>query len=301
MLPEFALEPSLLSNWSNVQFYLVTFGVQHGRLISRYPRYWERLVLAGLSSCGVVERKRIEEALIRLKQSLLARHHEWNDTTPWLENAEEEHTKRPFHAIIASNNPRTLASVLLGGDIGEPQPPPLWAAPRSKVVPRQPADMAATVKNLLRCARTVMFVDGNFKPKVSRFRLPLEEFLLHLLDRTKRPTAAVIQYHVGVEKHDATDFKSLCQAWMPAHIPAGMRVEFVLWDPNDLHNRYVITDRGAIQFGEGLDQAGPTGRPTDVVTVLDLAVAEQLFLSFTSSPPQYTLVDRITIGGTKSV
>ncbi len=88
---------------------------------------------------------------------------------------------------------------------------------------------------------------------------------------------------------------------MPAHIPTGMKVEFVLWQPNDLHNRYVVTDRGAIQFGEGLDQAGATGRSEDVVSLLDQAVAMHLLQSFSDTPPRYTFVDRIVVSGIRLV
>jgi hypothetical protein len=302
MLYEFALEPSLLNTWQNVRFYMGKFGVEHGRLISRYPKRWEQLVLASLSSCGQVERLRIVEALKLVKDRLLSRHHEWDDSQPWLENAEAEHARRPFHAIVAASNPRALAFILLDADIDETRLSPLWQSRRSQVIQRQAAAMASAVRNLLRCSRTVLFVDRNFTPRASRYRLPLEEFLLVLLDqRTGRPTANTVQYHVGVEQHDADEFKRLCQAWLPAHVPAGLRVEFVLWRPDDLHNRYVITDRGAIQFGEGLDQAGSGGRPEDVVSLLDQAVAVELMQRFAESPPRFTLVDRLGIVGRRTV
>jgi hypothetical protein len=302
MLYEYALEPSLLTNWANVRFYLGKFGVENGRLISRYPKCWARLVREGLASCPDYEKKRIIEALSQVKVRLLSRHHEWDEAQPWLENAEQENAKRPFHAIIASSNPRSLPCVLLDDDIDDTRRAPLWQAPRSQVIQRQPATIALAVRNLLRCSQTVLFVDGNFDPKISRFRLPLEECLLVLLDeRTRRPTARVVQYHVGVEAHAVPGFTSLSQAYLPAHVPSGMSIEFVLWRPADLHNRYVLTDRGAIQFGEGLDQAGPTGRPDDVVTLLEQTVAEQLLQGFTGSPPRYTLVGRLSISGTRVV
>src|SRR6266481_4047429 len=104
MIYEYALEPALLSNWQNFRYFAEKFGVSKGRLISRYPRTWQRLVLESLASCGVIERKRIEEGLIILKRHMLSRHHEWTEQLDWLSNAETEHAKRPFHAVIAALN-----------------------------------------------------------------------------------------------------------------------------------------------------------------------------------------------------
>src|SRR4051812_26173081 len=96
MIREFALEPGLLNNWSNVRFYLGRFGVAQARLIARFPRRWEQMVLDGLTSCRPVERLRIVEALKQARDRLLSRHHQYDESRDWLENAEEEHTQRPF-------------------------------------------------------------------------------------------------------------------------------------------------------------------------------------------------------------
>src|SRR4051794_38705160 len=111
MLHEFALEPSLLDNWPNVRYFMGKFGVDQGRLISRYPKQWERMVLDALS-CGDVEKARIVEALLRGKNRLMSRHHEWKEAMPWLTNAEAEHAKRPFHAIVAAANPNNQSFIL---------------------------------------------------------------------------------------------------------------------------------------------------------------------------------------------
>ena len=59
-------------------------------------------------SCGDVEKKRIVEALFVTKDRLLPRDPcWWEKSRAWLENAEAEHGKRPFHAIIAAANPNS--------------------------------------------------------------------------------------------------------------------------------------------------------------------------------------------------
>src|SRR5579872_5031649 len=104
MLHEFALEPSVLNTWPRFQRFVGQFGVHHGRMISRYPSRWKKMVHESLGDCGDVERKRIVEGLSRIDDRLLPRFHEWDGALTWAKNAAIEHGKRPFDAIIASVN-----------------------------------------------------------------------------------------------------------------------------------------------------------------------------------------------------
>jgi len=105
MINEYTLEPSLLSNWKDFRYFVENFGVSYGRLISRYPKQWKRLVYESLSHCGDVERKKIVEALARIDDKLLPRINDGDNQKVWLLNAEAEHGRRPFHAIIAHEKP----------------------------------------------------------------------------------------------------------------------------------------------------------------------------------------------------
>jgi len=51
MLYEFAVEPTCLDNWQTFRYLIEQFGVSHGRLISRFPKDWIRLVIEHCS-CG---------------------------------------------------------------------------------------------------------------------------------------------------------------------------------------------------------------------------------------------------------
>jgi hypothetical protein len=300
MLYEFALEPSLLNGWQIFRYFMGKFGVDQGRLISRYPRRWEKMVLDALS-CGPVEKARIEESLRRGKNRLLSRYHEWQEMLPWLTNAEEEHSKRPFHAIVAAANPNNQPFILRETDLDETQPPALWNIPRSRAVKRNATDMAAAVQVLLRMAKTILFVDRNFGPRIKNFRLVLEAFLISMLDEHKKCKANRIEYHTG-DGLEGGDFTTLCHGHLPDIIPNTMRLRLVRWHWGELHNRYVLTDVGGISFGQGLDQASDTAQQEDVVTLLDKDLAEQLLEGFIGSPPKYTK-DRVEVvlTGTKVV
>ena len=44
MLKEFALEPEALASWESFRYLIEKFGVSKGRVISRFPKQWKRLV-----------------------------------------------------------------------------------------------------------------------------------------------------------------------------------------------------------------------------------------------------------------
>src|SRR5580704_17128301 len=106
MLFEYALDPTLLNNWLSFRYFYESFGVPAGRLISRYPSYWRRLVYQSLEGCGEIERKRIEELLIHVKDRMVNSNRTYSNDKDWLLNAEISHKEREFRAIIASKNPR---------------------------------------------------------------------------------------------------------------------------------------------------------------------------------------------------
>jgi hypothetical protein len=187
------------------------------------------------------------------------------------------------------------------GSTSETLPAQLWNIQRSRQVRRVAADMAGTVKTLLSMSKTVLFIDRNFSPKDRGFRVALEAFLLALLDRNKKWQARLIEYHTG-DRIAPSDFRDLCNGWLPSIIPSGMQMRLVRWRFHDLHNRYVLTDLGGIQFGQGLDQAGDTDQQEDVVSLLDKTVSEQFLQDFIGPTPKYTRdPTAVALTGTKIV
>jgi hypothetical protein len=273
MLLEFALEPSLLSNWDRFQRLVSLFGVAHGRLISRFPKKWQQLVLNS-ATCGPVEKARIEEALRRrLDDRLLPRYHEWRDDLSWIANAVAEHGKRPFHAILAAASQVGHDFVVNAVDLDVTALPPQVRTGPSRLVVRSAAEMAAAVRVLLQFSKKVLFVDRHFSPAAPRFRAPLAGMLLACLDAFGRARPVEVELHLGHRVlDDAADFRASCAAWLQDIIPTGMRVTVVRWNHEDLHNRYILTDRGGIQIGEGLDEARDDASRTD--DVLGLLASE---------------------------
>jgi hypothetical protein len=301
MLAEFALEPSLLSTWDRFQRLVSLFGVAQGRLISRFPKKWQAMVLASVT-CGQVEKLKITEALARASNSLLLpREHDWDTALSWLENALAEHRKRPFDAILAAGNAMGHGDVVDASDLDVTALPPKLRASPSKVVVRSAAEMAEAARVLLQCSKKIVLMDRNFAPDKSRFREPLAEMLMCCLDRYSRPRRVEVELHLGHRVlDDAPDFKAACGAWLQGVIPIGMQLTVVRWNHDDLHNRYILTDRGGILIGEGLDEApDKSTRIDDVLTLLSPETAGQLLERYCGISGQAKPLARHAITGTR--
>ena len=145
----YALEPELVATWTDrrdCRYFKESFGVGQGRLVSRYPKRWKKLVWNASVGAGEFERKRLEVLLDHLSEQMLRRkNHNWDsDSGGWIENAEQEHQRCPFHRNFARTNPKNQPQVLTESDLdlGEPT---LWAVRDMLVVVRKAKEMADAV------------------------------------------------------------------------------------------------------------------------------------------------------------
>jgi hypothetical protein len=302
MIYEYALEPALLSNWKDFRYFAEKFGVAKGRLISRFPKRWERMVLDSLAGCGEVEKARIVESLIGLKKCIRSRHHEWNDQHNWLLNAETEHGKRPFHAIVATSNPRSLAFVLEADSLSESNP--LWCLPRFPPVQRTAIDMAQRVAPLLCFSHRILFIDPHFRPDKIKWRRPLEAFLEVATYKRRPGDLLKVEIHVKDDLETGL-FTAHSQRSLPEIIPTGVKVRIVQWHEREraekLHNRFILTDLGGVSFGVGLDDSDGEDGQTDDIQLLNEETYKLRFSQYAGSTPAFDLVAEITIDGKRRV
>jgi len=298
MIYEFALDPGVLNNWEQFRYLTEKFGVSQGRLISRYPKRWKALVYESLSDAREMEKKRIVERLQSIDRKMQTRDNEWDDEKNWFLNAECEHARKPFHAIITRENTKQRDWVLPFEDLNEETP--LWAIQRERVIARDAASLAAAVSPLLCVAKWVIFIDPNFGPYKPRARNTLKAFLeACLTGRTGRALERV-EFHTEF-KPEVQDFSGECQRQFPQRIPIGMSLRIVRWRErvggDGLHNRYILTDRGGVRLAWGLDEGNPT--QTDDISLLDQGLYESRLSQYCSQQPAFDLVDELVVFGTR--
>ena len=241
MLYEYALEPKLLNNWDKFRYYYEKMGVSHGRLISRYPNNWIRLVYESLDDCSDLDRKRIEERLKEIKGKLKPRDNEWRDDLDWLKNAVAEHERIPFRAIIASESLDEVPLVLNDSMLDENEP--LWKSVTDRVVPRTAygygRECCSTTSDE---SMSIIFIDPHFGPGKSRFIRPFLQFL-RVAQHNRTTNIRRVEYHLKEDAELSTDFFRAECARLSPRIPVGIEVEFKRWrkrsDCERLHGRFI--------------------------------------------------------------
>src|SRR4051812_9421611 len=158
MISEYAVAPEAVAAWGgrdDFRYFYEAFGVGTGRAVCRFPGKWARRVLAALETDNDIERKRVEELIVRLAERMTTRSDApYDGTQTWLSNACREHARSPFRAVIALENPGGESFVLAAGDIGPEAES--FAATHDLVIPKRASDLAAVFAPLGCCARALI-------------------------------------------------------------------------------------------------------------------------------------------------
>jgi hypothetical protein len=276
MIAEYALEPGMVAKWGdrlNYRFFIREFGLGSGRQVSRYPKKWARKVWESFPGGSEIERKRLEELLVRLQETIIRRKDfHWDENKTWLDNALQEHSRHAFRAILTRKNPVGRPEIIEEDGIAD-SPCPAWDSPHGRTVCRTTVVMLAAVKHMLICCRWVKFIDPYFVKGTTGHKKSLSAFLKILSAERPVGRPQAIEIHTTGEGA-TTDY---LKRFYEKIIPVGLQVTIYRWQQRPggqkLHNRYILTDLGGVSFHHGLD----TGREgeTDDLTRLDL---QQYFL-----------------------
>lgn len=296
MIHEYALDPGLLNNWEQWRYLTEKFGISQGRLISRYPKAWKKMVHEALEACSPIERLRIVEKLNSIDDRMIHRFHEWARDGDWLTNAESENAKRPFHAIIAQTNPRADVSVLVADDLDEQTT--LWIVESEVKVKRQAEALGEAVAVLLALGRKLVFIDPHFSPYKPKARKTLKAFLAKVAARTNGVPIEGIEFHTQY-KPEIAGFAEECFAQLPKRIPAGMKIKVIRWQEREggegLHNRYILTERGGVRLAWGLDEGNPSH--SDDISLLQPSMFAQTWAQYCGEDPAFEMYDELWIEG----
>lgn len=269
LIHAFALEPAVVATWGRreeFRFIRDKFGFGTPRVMFELPAFskWKRAVFeaAGRLSLTEQDMKRIEE-LFRLFSEHRCRRTdtEFDGLCSWLENAEHEHDRSPFGAIVASTNPRSHPAVLLYEQLGPGCAP--WACEVGLSTAREPKAIAHALAEMVMNCRQLHLIDPHFGPENARHRKVLEALLSSLAARPRFPDLICVHCEAKSER----SFFEQAAVKIAPRLPIGCRVEFVRWRQSSgrekLHNRYVLTEFGGVLIGTGLDE-GNEGETDDL-------------------------------------
>jgi len=270
MIYEYAVNPSLCADWRDLKDLIIAFGREEGRLISDVPKkQWERSAAEAInrSNPKPVEKKRLKTFLKKLSaKALYVRNHTIDDKSEWIDNAIATHRIWPFRAIITDEYTGCEECVLENGlsllthDY--------WQAAPSVTVIRKAPNMVDIIRPIIENARQIVLVDRNFRlvdpsghPAI-RYKSVLLEFLNAIANKQHGPSINTVFYHVGDKYISSAELQRQCELYLKKEIPAMITLKFVIWPWDELHDRYLLTDIGGLDFGQGLDEWTGSGPET---------------------------------------
>ena len=256
MLYEYAVEPEALGTWQSLRFFLDQFGVGTGRLLAKYPKGWEAMVLCACSEIRPIAKHRHTEGLRVLKQRLSKTKRPYDDEKPWIPNAEAAHRIEPFRAIIVESAELKGNYELRADEIGPDTE--RWFVPSDGKVARTANDLAQLLAPLLHHASEVLFVDPHFCC-AAKFGKPLSRFFA---EARIGKTPHTVQYHLSAKatpEFFAQDLQSLRRF---LRLENDDKIDFIRWnclpEGENQHPRYVLTNRGGVSIDYGLDEGNGT-------------------------------------------
>ena len=293
MIYEFALDPVSINNWQACRYVIEQCGVEHGRIISRFPKKWKKLVYIACSECSTIELKRIEEKLSSLGNKIFGFCRSYDNEKTWLENAKHQHIKNPFRAIISTVNDNNN-EILNVYDLNEGNP--YWKTKREAAIPRNAESLAKCASMLLIMSNEILFVDPHFKPTQPRFTNNLKKMLCYAV-HGKTPKR--IELHVK-DKDESNDFwNNICKRTLQQIIPQEHSLTIIRWNEMNcgerLHPRYVLTNLGGIRYEVGLDEQNYGEGQTTDVSLLDIDLYKQRWDNYQKETTTFEFLDEIII------
>jgi len=308
MLKEYAVEPECLNNWQTFRYLIEQFGIPHGRLVSQFPKKWEKQVYTACSSFTFRQKKQLEDELKRLKKNGLVRSgREYDNSKKWISNAlSQTDRNQPFHAIIVDSLADPPAGVLVAGEITNTDL--LWKTDHEVRVERTVDALGNVITGLLKISDRIIFVDKMFDPASERWRDLLARFIA--LANTDRRKPLILEYHTKIDNDEygkpenerIQDFQDESCRFLAHLIPEELSLKIVRWDRHHrgdfFHERCILTDKGGIRIDWGLD----TGKPgeTTLVSLMSDDVWKQSWANFQVGAKTFEFVDEVVVVGTLS-
>lgn len=299
MIFEFAVEPEAVATPAKLSRLIENCGVEHGRLVSQFPRKWQQLVYDAAKSAnsGDQELKKLEVMLWdhepwQMQRRLYRAGRGWDPQQGWMANVLQQHSVRPFRAIVAravaeEHPDRVLAIEEL--DLGNP----FWVVPRSVRIPRTATDLCGALLPLMQASNRARLVDPHFRPtKDGRFTRVVSQLLERIANNSDGCRLWSLEVHVEYKPDpDHKDWEEGLRESIPVPDGLACSVRFIRWrertNGERLHARFVLTEIGGIMIDPGLD----VGRGKADLCLIDRAHSARLFDAFSDGSEDYERVD----------
>ena len=296
---EYAIEPSLFSNFNLGSEILGGIGIEHGRIVGAVPRRWARRVIECVRATNRGgDQLRLVERLNGLKAAIVPRECEYDGQRLWIDQVLECHARRPFDGILADGrHARPEVTDATPGLVGES----CWDCERRLEIPRVAANLANALVPVLGRAKDVIVVDAYFNPSValarSKWLRPIESIASKLRADGQ---LARFEVHALSSRHAPWQgglFSQHCRSNLAAALPEGLSIDAMLWKERaggvQFHERLIVTDLGGVAIDPGIDD-GEVGE-TYVIRLLGKEESVNYLNKYAPATSPYDLVEQLRV------
>ncbi|HBT58466.1 MAG TPA: hypothetical protein DEA92_15260 [Pseudomonas sp.] len=267
MYKEVAFDPCCLRSFEYYSLLKQQFGFDRGRYVSADRRAWAQEAMTAVKQAGlsVIREKSVKNYLNKLSRSKAlgefwmapdrpkTEHESWAD---WLA---EQAQVRPFDVTIS--DPACVGRLDIDAiNDGHAE----WGIPASMSVPRSANNIVGAVLGLLHLSSSITLIDPYFRLADNRTLLEL----FTVLQATSVGSICI------VSTVDTDNPEGVYQREYLGINRKGIRLDWVLAPNQFFHDRYLITDAGAVRAGHGFMSDAVKGTHADQVNLNLIGIAE---------------------------
>jgi hypothetical protein len=251
----YGIDPLSPRDLKDLKALFTSFGLAHGRFISRYPSDWDRVLFSAFSEISELDRARLSR-LIQLHQTaFLTSSAPFNRSKTWSKNVAEQRLRmKAFDRILARSpneeNFETLEDYLWGEDVDP-------GTSRGAFIDMTPESYANTCAPLFECSSEVHVSDKFFQLRnqsgvMNRKRWSV---LRALVGKASKSTKCR-QFVLHCELPSAVSVKEFEMKMEDDLDEIANEFSFdFYYDLRDLmhHGRYIFSIHGGLQFDHGFE------------------------------------------------
>lgn len=289
MLYEYALDPSLLSDFDNCRTIFESFKPERGKLIADVPRKWQQEAFKAINGmahdqCQPVMKKTLKNGLKRLTEEALCSNREcppWDrQKETWLSHALAAQDAHPFAAILAAaTSPEPVGTYALAQLFLDA--PECWKAPTEMSIPRSAKNIVDALMPLFTISKQITLIDRHMYPGSPSHLRVLKEIVGRMHECNFGRGVPRITLHVSDHRRDMQS--SLEQHLLP-YLPSDFEFVSCAWPQAIEHDRFAVTDVGGIRLGEGFDERRHDGTRDVALSLIGDSTRKHLLRKFSGQP-----------------
>jgi hypothetical protein len=257
MLKEYAIDPAVAGDFSNLKQIANLFDFSNPRRISRFPKKWERMVYEAAAPLGDMNAKRVEEKLKQFKGSkscLYSFGRDYDPARDWVGNVFDSHAVRPFNAIICENDQEPCVKL---DDLEDTHP--LIHAPNSQQVTKSLANYKALFDPLFLSTKSICIVDpyfSTYEPKSIKLYSHWFKLLNNSPNATSKNLFIVSSADRSGGRYKLGEESLLISQAQEAYannqtLKFNLRAKLIAHN-DDMHDRFIITDIATFSISSSL-------------------------------------------------